>query len=138
MKFKNPSQERVRRAQQTLTKELEQARHAKFETGFSLLGAIFGRKTGSAVRSIGRATKESSDVGRAEDNVRAAEEQLAKLESEFREESEKLGSLVHQTDGPLETIAIKPKKANISIRLFTLAWAQYWRDSQGRAIPAWE
>jgi hypothetical protein len=134
----NTLQERVRRAQQTLTKELEQARHAKFETGFSLLGAIFGRKAGSAVRSIGRATKESSDVGRAEDNVRAAEEQLAKLESEFREESEKLGSLVHQTDGPLETIAIKPKKANISIRLFTLAWAPYWRDSQGRAIPAWE
>jgi hypothetical protein len=134
----NSLQERVRRAQQAHTKEQEQARHAKVETAFSLLGAIFGRKAGTAVRSIGRATKESSDVGRAEENLRAAEEQLANLESEFREESEKLGSLVHQTNDELETIAIKPKKTNISIRLFTLAWAPYWRDGQGRAVPAWE
>jgi hypothetical protein len=26
---------------------------------------------------------------------------------------------------PLTTIAIKPKKVNISVRLFTLAWAPY-------------
>jgi hypothetical protein len=134
----NMLQERVRRAQQTLAKEEEQARSAKMETGFSLLGAILGRKAGTAMRSIGRATKESSDVGRAEENLRAAREQLDNLESESHEETEKLGALMYQSDGDLEIVQIRPKKAHISLRLFTLAWAPYWKDDQGRVVPAWE
>jgi hypothetical protein len=134
----NVLQERVRRALQTLAKEEEQARSAKMETGFSLLGAILGRKAGTAMRSIGRATKESSDVGRAEENLRAAREQLDNLESESHEETEKLGALMYQSDGDLEIVQIRPKKAHISLRLFTLAWAPYWKDDQGRVVPAWE
>ena len=32
----------------------------------------------------------------------------------------------------LETVSLKPTKANISVKLLTLAWAPYWHDAQGR------
>ena len=40
--------------------------------------------------------------------------------------------------GALETIAVKPKKTNIAIRMFTLAWAPYAKDASGELKPAWE
>ena len=38
----------------------------------------------------------------------------------------------------LETISIKPKKTNINVRMFTLAWAPYAKDSSGELKPAWD
>ena len=42
-----------------------------------------------------------------------------------------------QTDAPVESFAIRPKKANVQVRLITLAWAPYYTES-GRLNPAWE
>ena len=33
----------------------------------------------------------------------------------------------------LETVSLKPTKANIAVKVLTLAWAPYWDDK-----PAWE
>ena len=33
---------------------------------------------------------------------------------------------------------IKPKKTNINVRMFTLAWAPYAKDSSGELKPAWD
>jgi hypothetical protein len=41
-------------------------------------------------------------------------------------------SLDPQTE-QLETVSLKPTKANIAVKVLTLAWAQYWNDK-----PAWE
>jgi hypothetical protein len=138
-------EERLRRAEQTLAKETEQARLVKMESGLSLattvLGAFFGRRTsalGGAARSIGRATRESSDVSRASDNAKAVEEQLHELEEEFRQETERLASTLDPNAEQLDRVSIKPKKTNISVRLFTLLWVPYWKDAQGRLLPAWE
>ena len=32
---------------------------------------------------------------------------------------------------PLETVALKPKKANVSVKLVALAWAPYWVSPAG-------
>jgi hypothetical protein len=42
------------------------------------------------------------------------------------------------TAAPLETVEVKPKKANINVRLFTLAWAPYVRDASGELKSAWD
>jgi len=39
---------------------------------------------------------------------------------------------------PLETLALKPTKQDIAIRLVALAWAPHRRDAQGALVPAWE
>jgi hypothetical protein len=102
--------------------------------GASLLGAFMGRKVlsktnissaASAVKSMGRIRKESQDVTRVEETVEAVQQQMAALDAEFKAETDALQLKIDPMTEPLTTIAIKPKKTNISIRLFTLAWAPY-------------
>jgi hypothetical protein len=33
---------------------------------------------------------------------------------------------------------VKPKKSNINVRLFTLAWLPYLKDAEGQLKPVWE
>ena len=79
----------------------------------------------SAARSIGRARKESQDVARYEETVEAVQQHMNDLDAKFKAEAEAMQSKIDPMTEPLTTIAIKPKKTNISIRLFSLAWAPY-------------
>ncbi|HEY6230045.1 MAG TPA: DUF87 domain-containing protein [Pyrinomonadaceae bacterium] len=144
-------EERKRRAQQAVEREAEQARGQKMQTaisfGATLLSSFMGRKAvsmsslgraTSAVRGVGRSMKESQDVGRAEETVAAVDAQMADLDAQFKEET-----AANETSGDpqtetLETTVVKPTKANISIKLLSLAWTPYWRDARGQTTPAWE
>lgn len=143
-------QDRIRRAE--LAKEKQQAEsrssqvQAAISVGASILGAFLGRKTISAtnigrattaIRSAGRVMKESQDVGAAEENVAALQQQLADLETQFKSESEALAAASDPLNEKLETIAIKPTKANIAVKLVALAWTPHWRDSKGSLTSAW-
>ncbi|MEK6786627.1 MAG: DUF87 domain-containing protein [Nitrospirota bacterium] len=142
-------QDRIRRAE--LAKEKQQAEsrssqvQAAISVGASILGAFLGRKTISAsnigrattaVRSAGRVMKESKDVGVAEENVAALQQQLADLEAQFKSESEALAAATDPLNEKLETISIKPTKANIAVKLVALAWTPHWRDASGILAPA--
>jgi len=37
----------------------------------------------------------------------------------------------------LETVTLRPRKSDISVRLVALTWAPCWMDPQGRTLPAW-
>ena len=115
--------------------------------GATLLSSFMGRKRMSmstlgrattAVRGVGRSMKESEDVGRAEENVTALMQQLADLEAEFKAETETLERSYDPQTEQLDTVSLKPTKANINVKLLTLVWAPYWHDAQGQAKPAWE
>lgn len=139
-------EERKRRAEQAVEREAQQAQGQKVQTaisfGATLLSSFLGRKRTSlatlgrattAARGVSRSMKESADVGRAEDNVAAVTQSIADLEAEFQAETKALeGSFDPQTE-TLETVSLKPTKANITVKLVTLAWAPYWNDK-----PAWE
>jgi hypothetical protein len=144
-------QERIRRAE--LAKEKQQAEsrssqvQAAISVGASILGAFLGRKTISAsnigrattaVRSAGRVMKESQDVGAAEENVAALQQQLAELEAQFKSESDALAAATDPLNEKLETVSIKPTKANIAVKLVALAWTPHWRDAAGQLTQAWE
>ena len=115
--------------------------------GASLLGAFMGRKTisatnigraSTAARSVGRTMKERQDVGRAEENVSVLEQQLGDLEAEFKAETERLAERMDPAREQLERTALRPKKTNIAVNLFGLAWVPAWRDASGQLTPAWE
>jgi hypothetical protein len=144
-------QERIRRAKLAKEKQQTESRasqmQAAISVGASILGAFMGRKAISAsnigrattaIRSAGRVLKESKDVGVAEENVAALQQQLADLESQFKSESEALASATDPLNEKLETIAIKPTKANIAVKLVSLAWTPHWRDTEGRLTAAWQ
>jgi hypothetical protein len=143
-------QERIRRAELAKEKQQAEARssqvQAAISVGASILGAFLGRKTISAtnigrattaVRSAGRVMKESKDVGAAEENVAALQQQLADLEAQFKSESDALAAATDPLNEKLETVSIKPTKANIAVKLVALAWTPHWRDANGTVTAAW-
>ena len=144
-------EERLRRAEQAVEREAEQAKSQKMQTaisfGTTLLSSFLGRKAVSvstlgrattAARGVGRSMKEARDVDRAEETVAAVRQQLADLDAQFKAETEAIEKAVDPQTESLETIAIKPTKANIAVRLLSLAWAPYWHDAHGQAVPAWQ
>lgn len=143
-------QDRIRRAEQMKAKQQAESRssqvQAAISVGASILGAFLGRKTISAtnigrattaIRSAGRVMKESQEVGYAEENVAALQQQLADFEAQFKTESDALAAATDPLNEKLETISIKPTKSNIAVKLVALAWTPQWRDTKGAVTPAW-
>jgi hypothetical protein len=122
-------EERKRRALQVVERERQQASAQKMQSmidvGTSLLGAFLGRrnsaatKVSGAARSMQRASKESSDVGRAEETAEAVDRQLADLNRQFEEE---LASAGEVADVEVETFSVRPKKTNIAVKFVALGW----------------
>jgi hypothetical protein len=142
-------QERLRKAQQAVDKQAEQAKQAKFQTaisiGSTLLGAFTGRKVGSstisrastAMRGFSRSIDESKDVARAGDTVTSIQKQLADLQVEFDNEMTTLEARSDPSTEALENISIKPDKSDILVQLVSLVWVPYWQDPLGSTTPAW-
>ena len=143
-------EEKKRRAEQALEREAEQSKSQKFQTaisfGATLLSSFMGRKAVSlttlgrattAVRGVSRSVKEAQDVERAQETVEAVKEQLAGLDAEFKTETENLERSMDPQTEELGKVSLKPTKANIAVKLVTLAWVPYWHDAQGQATPAW-
>ena len=144
-------QEKKRRAEQAVEREAEQAKSQKYQTaisfGATLLSSFMGRKTMSlttlgrattAARGVSRSMKESADVDRAQATAEAVDQQITDLDSQFKDETAKLEQSFDPQNEALDKVSLKPTKANIAVKLLTLAWAPYWRDTQGQTTPAWE
>jgi hypothetical protein len=142
--------DRIRRAGQMVERQQAESRSSQIQAaisvGASILGAFLGRKTISAtnigrattaIRGAGRAIKESQDVGQAEDNVVALQQQLADLETQFKAETGSLAAATDPLTEKLDTVSLKPTKANIAVKLVALAWTPHWRDGKGALTSAW-
>ena len=144
-------EERIRRAEQAVDREAEQAKQLKVQTaisfGATLLSAVVGRKLGgrtsvgratTAARGVSRSMKEAQDVGRARDTVEAHKEKLGALEAEFQTETEELKAKYDPQQEELETVSVRPKKKDIAVKMVALGWAPHWEGSSGAVSPAWE
>jgi len=142
-------EDRKRRAEQAKEKQADQAKDAALQTaismGATLLGALGGRKAVSrstlgrattAARGVSRSMREQQDIGRAKDTVESVDQQIAALEAEFEAKAAELQAAGEPSAEPLETLSIKPKKADIAVQLVALAWTPHWRDAQGMLTPA--
>jgi hypothetical protein len=127
--------EKIRRAEQAVQREKEQASASKLQVavsvGSGILGALFGRKLASAAnigrattaaRGVGRSMKESGDVGRATTNVDELKAQLSNLEGELEAELAGLEAAAPSAVRTLESVTIKPKKTNITPERVVLVW----------------
>jgi len=141
--------DRIRRAEQAVEREKAQATQQKLSTaisfGATLLGALTGRKTitqstlgraATTARGAGRTLKESQDVARAGENLKALSKQLADLQALLDQEAEEVKAGTDPLAENLETCEVRPKKADISVSLVSLVWFPYWRDSKGGTAPA--
>ncbi len=144
-------QERIRKAQQAVEREREQAKHQRTQTalsfGTTILTAFLGRKAVSAsslskgmtaMRGVGRTMNARKDIERASETVDALQLQLDSLESEIRQEISGMEMKFDALTESLEKINIRPDRSGISVRLFALAWAPFRNDSGGSLVPAWQ
>jgi hypothetical protein len=128
-------EDRIRRAEQKVELEREEASSTKMQSaisfGATVLGAVFGRKlfssttigrAGAAARGMGRVSKQSADVSRAEENLAALEDELRDLESQIEAETDRIGSRLDPLTEALDTIQLKPRRTDINVRTFALAW----------------
>jgi hypothetical protein len=143
-------QERMRRAEQAVGREEEQAKAQTLQTaisfGTTLLGAFMGRKAISATtlgrattaaRGVGRTLKETQDIGRAKETVEALQQQLTQLDEELRTEIAAIEARFEAASEPLEKVVCKPKKSTITVQLVALVWAPYAVSADGTNVPAW-
>jgi hypothetical protein len=142
-------EDRIRRAEQTVEKEKEQAKQQKLQTaisfGTTLLSALLGRKKASrstlgrattTARGAGRILKEKQDIDRAADNVAALQEKLAHLENRLAEEIDLIEASITPMTERLQPVTVRPKKKDISVHRVALVWAPHLPDSRGGATPA--
>jgi hypothetical protein len=143
-------QERQRRAQQAVDREAAQAKQVELQTaisfGATLLSAFTGRKTASrstlgrattAARGVSRSMEQRQDIDRAKDTVEAIQKQMKELQDQFDAEVAALQFKIDPMTEELQTLAIKPKKTDISVQLLALVWTPYWLDAQGVTSQAW-
>ncbi|MEM6795491.1 MAG: ATP-binding protein, partial [Acidobacteriota bacterium] len=142
--------DRLRRAEQKVEKEEEQASSSKMQSllsvGTTVLGALMSRKTfsatnmrkaSSAMRRVGRSAKEGQDVDRARENVEAVSQQLADLEAELQDEILELEEKFDAQAEQLEVFELKPRRTDIDLQLVALAWCPYRVRDEDAAEAAW-
>ncbi|HEX8032012.1 MAG TPA: hypothetical protein VF491_26310, partial [Vicinamibacterales bacterium] len=129
------AQDRIRRAEQAVQVQNEQASGAKMgaalSVGATIFGALLGRKAISA-SSLGRATtaargmsklgKESQDVTRATENVNALKAQLAEIEASMQSDIQAVTADWDLANEPFERALVKPKRGGVSVQLVALVW----------------
>jgi hypothetical protein len=69
--------------------------------------------------------------------VAALQQQLADLEAQFKTETDALAFATDPLNEKLETVSLKPTKANIAVKLVALAWTPHWQDGKGALTSAW-
>lgn len=144
-------QERIRKCEQRLAQEKAQAQHQVWDTvvsvGATVLGAMFGRKLSSvgnvsrastSMRSASRASREREDVTRAEDNLRALQDQLIDLEESFTRESDTLRDKLSGESLEIQDSPLRPRKTDLAVEQLALVWTPWLVDQDGLAEPAFE
>jgi predicted phage tail protein len=142
-------QDRIRRAEQAVQVQSEQATGAKIGAGLSIgatiFGALLGRKAISA-GSLGRATtaargmsrvgKESQDVTRAAENVTALKAQESDLQARMQEDLQAVTADWDLSNEPFERVLVKPKRGGVSVQLVSLVWVPAQGHEREKRVDA--
>lgn len=128
-------EDRIRRAEQAVQVQSEQASGAKVSAalsiGATIFGALLGRKAVSAstlgrattaARGMGKVGRETQDVTRAADTVAALTERLSELQAEMQSDLQAVSAEWDLSAEELERVLVKPKRGGVSVQLVALAW----------------
>jgi len=141
--------ERIAAAEQRGAAEREQYQEKKIQSaisiGTTLVGALFGRKLGSAAnlgrattaaRSVSRAARERGDVTRADERAEDLRGELTELEALLAKD---VAALESGADEPaLQTLRIAPRKSDLDVERVSLVWLPFCVAQDGRAEPLYQ
>ncbi len=140
---------KIRIAEQSVEREQEQVKAQDMQTaisvGATVLGAFLGRRKVSsstlgrattAARAANRSASTRADVERASENLEALNQKMGDIEQQFQSEVSAIQAELDKTAESVEVVNIAAKKTNISVDVFSFAWAPYL-VSEGKYIPLW-
>ena len=129
-------EEKLRRAEQGVTREQQQATSHKVQTavsmGATVIGALFGRKAISAgtigrattaARGFGRSAKEMEDVQLAQESAEATRQALADLDAQIAEQTKDIAARYRR--GRCERREGRPgpqTRARSTVQFVSLGW----------------
>ncbi len=141
-------EEKIRRAELAIGREKQQADQENVQTAISLgatvLSAFLGRKSfgrstlgraTTTARGVERSARQAQDVQRAKAQLETLRAQLAEMQSQFGAEVAQISARFDPATEPLETLALKPRKADIDVKLVTLAWEPCVKSVDGTFTP---
>ena len=126
-------EDRLRRAREKLAKEEAEAkrrqRDALISTGETVLSLFSGRRRSlsTAANKLGRISTSKMDVQAAEEDITEYQEEIKELEADLREETEAIVEHWETALEQFEDVRITPRRADVEITLFALAWVPRWR-----------
>jgi len=142
-------QERLRRSEQAISREQEQATGSKIDAamsvGSAVLGALFGRKAisaasagrvSTAMRKAGNVQRQAGDVARATETADQVGAQISELEAQVETGIAALESRFDAQSEVLEEISLRPKATDITVRFCGIAWLPFLEDRQGNLRSA--
>jgi hypothetical protein len=139
-------EERIAAAAARSEREREQYQEKKVQSaisiGTTLVGALFGRKLGSAsnvgrattaARGVSRAARERGDIARAEERVEDLRGELAQLEAELARDVARLET--DASEPALKPLRIAPRKSDLDVERVALVWLPWQTGSGGSEQP---
>ena len=128
-------QEQLRKAEARVEKEKDQYGQQKVSTaisfGATILGALMGRgamsvgtvgRASTAIKGVGRATREKRDIEMAQDSVEAVAERMDTMQQELDAEMERIKSEMDIEGLEISSTRIRPRKTDITLMSFGLGW----------------
>jgi hypothetical protein len=138
---------KVMTAEQRVQREQADVSSAKMDTalavGGALLGALFGKKAVSAgnvgkvataARSMGRASKQSGDVGMAQESLAAAQAALVALEQTIQAEVDAAAAQFDAATAAVTEVQVAPKAGDVHVQLVALCWVPWAANAEGRLV----
>jgi Sec-independent protein translocase protein TatA len=90
-------------------------------------------RASTTLRTGARTMKESGDIASASENLQSLHQQKTDLEAEFNAEMQALEGSTDPSKQAIETVAERPKKADVAVRLVALVWQPCWKTKDGIA-----
>ena len=94
-------------------------------------------RAASAARAASRIGRESSDVGRADENLEAVRKQRAELQQQFEADSASLERVLDAASAPLRAVSLSPRKSDIAVGEIALVWVPWRKGADGFPAPAY-
>ena len=142
--------DQIERAKQRVAKEKDEYQQKTLDTviavGSSIFGALLGRKlmsrtnvskASTSARSVGRAARARSDIGRAEEKLETLAQEMKQMQQRTEQEIEKIDAAYQPDQLELETLNVRPRKSDVEVQPITVVWTPWLVDSAGIAQPAY-
>jgi hypothetical protein len=104
----------------------------------SVVGLFTGRRSSSRVSSASRKRRMTrqakADVKESEEVIEELEEEIETLEEEAKAELEEVDAKWRELIDEVEEIEVRPRRADVRIDLFALAWFPYWELGIGEQV----